>query len=320
MHRTQITYDAPVLLGWNITVPKKITLPIFGGFSTDLFYSPSTAGKEELQIWGKNFGPPGAFPRVALGGNGTGPLLECADAVVVSDALITCTTPSGRGANLSLAVSIGGLHARLDRNFSYGAPLLATIVPETANTDGGDLVIMGRNFGHDAALLEVLIGEEPCRDVKMVYEHQLLTCKYPAGGGKELPLTVSLAGQTNSPPRAFSYADTYGQRTVEAVFLLAGESFEAFDGRKQAVFEQILFRALDNDPTVSVTDDAVHVTNVTSPITGASTAASSPMAPPVPGGRPPTASQLVSSDEVRMESMCMRCGCVCVNMVVQMRS
>lgn len=248
---------------------------------------------------------------MAIGGNGTGSLLECTDARVVSDALITCTTPTGRGANLTLAVSIGGLHARLDRNFSYSAPLLATIVPETANTDGGEVVIMGRNFGHDAALLEVRIGDEVCRDVKMVYEHQLLTCKYPPGGGKELPLTVALAGRTNSPPRAFSYADTYGQRTVEAVFLIAGESFEAFDGRKQAVFQQVLFRALFNDPTVSVTDDAVHVTNVTSPITGASTAVS--FAPPVSGSRPPTTSEMVSADEVRRRCMWRRTLCLALH-------
>jgi hypothetical protein len=305
-HQSQITYDAPLLTGWNITTPKTVSLPVFGGYTTDLPFSPYTAGKEKLQIWGKNFGPAGAFPRVVLGSNSSGPL-ECANAVVASDSLITCTTPAGYGANLSIAVSIEGLHARLDRAFSYGAPLLVTIVPETANTDGGDLVIMGRNFGQDANLLEVLIGDEVCRDVKMVYEHQLITCAYPAGGGKDLPMTVQVGGQTNNPPRAFSYADTYGQRTVEAVFLLAGESYEKFDARKQSVFKQVLFHALDNDPMLSITADSVHIANITSPFTGASSAsASSPPAPGVsaaPGARAPTASHLVSSDEVSAGSL-----------------
>jgi len=304
-HTRQITYDAPVLLGWNITHPKFVSLPVFGGFTADLYFSPSTVGKEEMQIWGKNFGPPGALARVAIGSNSSGLLLECTDAVVVSDGLITCLTPTGYGANHSLAVSVGGLHARLDESFSYGAPLLVTIVPETASTDGGELVIMGRNFGQDAELLEVRIGDEVCREVKMVYENQLLTCEYPAGGGQDLPMTVSVGGQTNTPPRAFSYADTYGQRTVEAVFLLAGERFEKFGAEKQSVFAQVLFRALYNDPALFVTDDAVHITNVTSPITGAS---SSPAAPPASGPSPsfaaPRATQLASSDEVSNDRDC----------------
>lgn len=297
--RPQITYDAPVLLKWNITTPKTVSLSVYGGYSTNIPFSPTTAGKEKLQIWGKNFGPAGTLPRVLLGSDGSG-FVECADAVVVSDALIQCTTPSGRGANLSIAVDIGGQHAQLETDFAYGAPLLVTVVPETANTDGGDLVIMGRNFGNDAALVEVMIGDETCRDVKMVYEHQLLTCKYPTGGGKDLRMTVSLAGQVNSPPRAFSYTDAYGQRTVEAVFLLAGESVSGFDARKQAVFEQVLFRALYNDPTVSVTEGAVHVTNVTSPFTNATSSVSvSP--PPASKELSPasTGMQPVVSTEVR---------------------
>lgn len=254
---------------------------MYGGYTTNIPFSPTTAGKEKLQLWGRNFGPAGALPRVLLGSASSG-VVECADAVVVSDSLIQCTTPSGRGANLSIALDLGGQRAQLEAGFSYGAPLLVTVVPETANTDGGDLVIMGRNFGSDAALVEVRIGDEACRDVKMVYEHQLLTCKYPAGAGQDLRMTVSLAGQVNSPPRAFSYTDAYGQRTVEVVFLLAGEGFAGFDGRKQSVFEQVLFRALYNDPTVSVTESAVHVTNVTCPITGTSSVSSSPFTVPPP--------------------------------------
>eukprot|EP00624_Nannochloropsis_granulata_P000650 evm.model.NODE_12539_length_10647_cov_21.244482.3 len=122
---------------------------------------------------------------------------------------------------------------------------------------------MGRNFGHTSEGLEVLIGDQLCMEIKMVYEHQLVTCKYPPGTGKDLPMLVTVSGQSNTPPHAFNYADTYGQRTVEAVFLVVGESLQSFDTKKQAVFEQILSRAMEYDPTISIVDDAVHICNIT---------------------------------------------------------
>ncbi|KAM3570220.1 hypothetical protein VYU27_007700 [Nannochloropsis oceanica] len=251
-------YDPPVLSSWNISTPMTVSLPVFGGYSIDLPFSPYTAGKESLSLWGSNFGPAGTFPKVMLG------TWECTDAVVVSDGQISCITPPGVGGNLSIAVTLSGVDVSLPQSFSYAAPLLVTVVPETANTDGGDLVIMGRNFGHTSVGLEVLIGDQLCMEVKMVYEHQLITCKYPPGTGKDLPMLVTVSGQSNTPPRAFNYADTYGQRTVEAVFLVVGESLQSFDTTKQAVFEQILSRAMEYDPTISIVDDAVHICNITS--------------------------------------------------------
>lgn len=111
-------------------------------------------------------------------------------------------------------------------------------------------------------------------------------------------MTVTVAGQSNNPPRAFNYADTYGQRTVEAIFLLIGESLETFSTSKQSAFEQILFRALDNDPTVSIQDDAVHICNVTSltsSVLGTSSSSS-----PSSSIMAPTASKSISADEVCM--------------------
>ena len=276
-------YDVPVLTGWNISTPMTVSLPVFGGYSIDLPFSPYTGGKEVLSLWGSNFGPAGSFPKVMIGG------WECTDALVESDGLVSCTTPPGVGGNLSISMSLGGVEAASPQPFTFAAPLLVTVVPETANTEGGDLVIMGRNFGAASGALEVLIGDQMCKEVKMVYEHQLITCKYPPGTGKDLPMLVTVSGQSNTPPRAFNYADTYGQRTVEAIFLLVGESLASFDAKKQAVFEQIVLRAMEYDPTLSIADDAVHICNVTS-LTGEMNAG---MAPLPPGAAPPTASKMV---------------------------
>jgi hypothetical protein len=84
-----------------------------------------------------------------------------------------------------------------------------------------------------------------------------------AGTGKELMLTVEVLRQRNDPPRAYSYADIFGMRTVEVDFLLAGESVASFSADKRRRFETILQSVMDQDPTVAVLDDGVHILQVT---------------------------------------------------------
>lgn len=55
----QVIYDSPVITSWNISNPLSITLPVFGGYAIEIPYSPSTRGKEDMQIFGMNFGPAG---------------------------------------------------------------------------------------------------------------------------------------------------------------------------------------------------------------------------------------------------------------------
>lgn len=83
-----------------------------------------------------------------------------------------------------------------------------------------------------------------------------------AGTGKELMLTVEVVGQRNDPPRAYSYADIFGMRTVEVDFLIGGESVASFTADKRRRFETILQSVMDQDPTVAVLDDGVHVLRV----------------------------------------------------------
>lgn len=75
-------------------------------------------------------------------------------------------------------------------------------------------------------------------------------------------LTVEVQGQRNDPPRTYSYADIYGQRTVEADFWLAGESLSTFDQGKHRRFETILQSMLHQDPTLAVVDDGVNILTI----------------------------------------------------------
>jgi hypothetical protein len=167
-------YDMPALRGWNVSDPLTVFVTIFKDTQYPLPYSPYTGGGELMQLWGQNFGPVGGRAKVMLGP------MECIGAVVVSDELVTCTTPSGAGGGYPIALTIATFTATYS-NFSFGMPLVLTIIPDQGSTDGGDMVLMGRNFGDVTTDHEVLIGTQQCENIKVVYDHQLLTCRYPAG-------------------------------------------------------------------------------------------------------------------------------------------
>lgn len=198
---TLVSYDQPMVTSWRIKEPQAVSEPIVG---TDVdaayYFSPYTAGEELLQVFGSNFGPVDNEVVVALGPR------QCSKAKIVSDGEIHCTTPAGIGSGYSVVVTIADRYqAVLPRNFSYGIPLVVTVVPEIANTEGGDMVIMGRNFGSFSSSPVVMIGDQLCTNVKVVFEHELLTCKYPPGttqaqlSSRSRRGAGTLTGQTGSP-------------------------------------------------------------------------------------------------------------------------
>jgi IPT/TIG domain len=64
---------------------------------------------------------------------------------------------------------------------------------------------LGNNFGSNAGLIEVFIGElyggNPCRNVVLVTAHTLLTCNAPAGVGQNLSITIIVNGIQNGADR-----------------------------------------------------------------------------------------------------------------------
>lgn len=182
-----LAYDGPMLSDWRIHEPQAVSEPILGtDVVTSSIFSPYTAGEELLQLFGANFGPSENDVDVFVGKE------PCVRAVILSDFEITCVTPAGTGAGHVISVIIADRYKATMAGFAYGIPLVVTVVPEIANVEGGDMVIMGRNFGAFASSPIVMIGDVPCRDVKVVFEHELLTCKYPPGKCSGIALAFKL--------------------------------------------------------------------------------------------------------------------------------
>jgi hypothetical protein len=78
---------------------------------------------------------------------------------------------------------------------------------------------------------------------------------------------VRVSGQSNQP-HTFSYADAYGQRTVQALLRLEGETIYTFNKAKQDAAVQIVGRTLNLDPGIKVQDDGVHLDNITADASG----------------------------------------------------
>lgn len=128
----------------------------------------------------------------------------------VTDTLIRCTMPPGRGRQVPVTVMFGeGTKASF--SVDYDAPVIEGITPPRAGTAGSVyLTLSGRNFGDQADQVEIRLGGAMgpgCRlDVALAsISHSTVRCLLEAGQGADLPLRITVAGQ-QSDPALYSYA------------------------------------------------------------------------------------------------------------------
>jgi hypothetical protein len=181
----------------------------------------STEGGYEVELRGRNFGPPETSNvTVSLGAT------SCPLTVHQDHELVLCRAPPGVGANLSVVITVAGQSSGASSaTFSYGAPVVSVLsLSRTSfSTAGGELVtIRGGNFGPPSAGARVWLGPFECSNLSRV-SHDELVCSTPEGFGKDLQVAVEAAGQRSSGgstvPR-FSYASP----TVLNVSLLATDA------------------------------------------------------------------------------------------------
>jgi len=151
-----------------------------------------TEGGISITLAGSNFG---TAPSVSLGGN------EC---VITSTghSQIVCTTPSGMGTALALVVTAGN-QASNTLLYSYAAPLIETIVPQSQSTVGGvNICLNGHSFGSDPATISVTMGFAACPVVNRT--HTRVCCTLPSGAGSVL--TQMALGTLTSNQVNYNYA------------------------------------------------------------------------------------------------------------------
>jgi hypothetical protein len=181
--------------------------------------SGPTTGGTVITIMGSNFG---TFGSVTLGGS------ACAIGEWTQSGII-CTNPPGQGANLPLVVTVSGLSSQSNPQFSYDAPSIASISPASGPTTGGTVItISGSSFGVSGS---VTLGGSACAIAD--WTQSRIICTNPPGQGANVPLVVTVSGQSSQSNPQFSYdapsvasiSPATGPTTGGTVITISGSSF-----------------------------------------------------------------------------------------------
>ena len=237
-------YDAPQITGLSPAV------------------APTSGGS--LTIDGANFGVFGATVTVAG-----------ADCPVIggSHTTIACLAPEGVGLDQPVVVTVAGqvsAPALLDRE----APSLSSMSPDHGPMAGGTvLTFSGTNFGASGATITV--GGSACPVISN--SHTYAKCTLPSGSGKDLPVVLSVGGQSSNS-LLFDY---------DAPAIAAAPATLAFGA--------VLIGGQGGDATLHVSNPGEVELQVSSiDMSGAAAAEYAVLAPALPFTVAPGASQAVS--------------------------
>ncbi len=160
----------------------------------------STSGGTDVTISGSNFSSSGTTT-VTFGG-------AFATVRTVNSSAITLTTPPHAAGAVDVVVTTGGQTATASAAFTYVAPSVTSITPNTGSTAGGTVVnINGTGFQSGAT---VTIGGLPATDINVV-SSTTITARTPMGPASEeagLPRDVVVRnpdGTTATLTRGFTY-------------------------------------------------------------------------------------------------------------------
>jgi hypothetical protein len=149
----------------------------------------NTAG-ESITITGTDFGLSANEDTITVGG------APCGHPFGTSSRIV-CQLPPGQG-TVPIVVTANGERSAVFK-YTYGAPVISRVSPTSGVTSGNFvLTISGGNFGTSPT---VTIGGQPCPVISAA--NTTITCTVPAGSPGNLPLVVSVSGQTTQS--LFSY-------------------------------------------------------------------------------------------------------------------
>lgn len=201
-----------------------VTVGGLGGSGTFQFQPPvitsipsiTTAGGL-LSITGNQFGNDTSTVFVIVGDK------QCGNIVITSPSTgLTCTLPSGVGANLTVTITVNTQPANF--LFSFLAPTVTSISP--ASTSGGLVTIKGTNLGPSATAVAVTVNAQPCTNAMSTSDTQM-TCTVVPGTGVNITTVVTVANQNTNA--LYNYAASVIQYVSPpaggVVYLVVGNNF-----------------------------------------------------------------------------------------------
>jgi hypothetical protein len=172
--------------------------------------SSPTQGGVKATLSGSNFGlglP--AFYTLRLGST----IVSSSAVSSFNHTHIIFTIPRGQGANLGVSIVVSTQPSTyLGQLFSYLPPAISgaagcpeDVWPSAISCqvqDSWTLTVRGANFGNNASALDVVVASVACTSVVLTSTDTELTCTMGAHptGGFNMPVVVTLAGQSDSKP------------------------------------------------------------------------------------------------------------------------
>jgi len=199
----------------------------------------NTKGGYWIKIYGRNFGALKHQPLSRIGEQ------DCWSTKWVSDSLVLCEVPHGRGVNHSVNVIVAEQTNPNNTLFSYDGPVVKRLEPADCPARGGcRMTVHGDNFGHmPHHSLAVWVDGRACTEVEW-RSNEELACTVPAGTGGQLDVRVHMAGQQSAPNQLFSYSKPLVQSFTPDHAPPSGGSVLSITGKH--------FGLTDSDPTVYV--------------------------------------------------------------------
>ena len=174
-----------------------VNFPVTNGMPTVSGVSPnigSTSGGTGVMITGTNF---------AVGATVTFGVMAATNIVVVSNSIITATTPAQSAGTVTVTVTVNGQSGSLMNGFTYAVPpAVSGVSPNHGPATGGTSVtIMGMNFAAGAV---VTLGVTIATDV-VVINGSTITATTPAGTAGPVTVTVTVNGLSGMLASGFTY-------------------------------------------------------------------------------------------------------------------
>lgn len=159
-----------------------------------------------------------------------------------ADTSITCRTPQGVGATITVQTLVASQGGQSVQMASYFSPTISRILPQVLPTYANvPITIQGKNFGYFDASPVVNVGMSLCSPTLYTSDSSI-TCTVQSGTGAALNVSVLIVAQVVTSFRAFSYlppqindAIPRFQNTTGGILTVIGQNF-GFAALDQKIF------------------------------------------------------------------------------------
>ena len=190
------------------------------------------SGNARFNVTGENFGSFNPAIKIFVGS------LECLQSVWLSNSLVQCVSPPGRGHSHLVSVFVDGQRNAViasSVNISYAPPEIKLLSPRRVSTTGGTRVFVnGSGFGHTDPGGELSLSIFGKNISTTWYSDSFISFVAPEGVGQFIMVNITLAGVSKSTPvlayeepKISKISPTAGNTTGFELMYITGANFGA---------------------------------------------------------------------------------------------